>query len=407
MSSLVVRHLSFVLCFMALFSCTEEKIGPSSGAFLKYYGGNGIDEVNVVEQTSSGEYMVLGSSQNSTLSVAKQMVILRVNSYGMKIGENHFGDNHTTEGRALKETKDGDFILIGDYINEDGTSDLYIVKVNPNLEKKWETVIPIPSSNEKGNALTILPDGNYFVLGTSTDAGGTIEMITAIVTPEGAYHTVTKPGFGANNNNVGKSVVLRPNGRLAWCWTQNRDFEGNAPGTSNIGLIFATEDGISDAGEFNFGRERNDYASDIQKATTGYILLGTSQSVSGSTRIYLVRTYEDGRLQWDKVINSNSENSGNQRGSSVYPTSDGGYIILGTTDVSVYTHQDGQNLFLVKANSTGEVEWEEIYGGNGNEEAATVRQTADGGYVIAATVELNGDPTICLIKTNSKGKLIN
>lgn len=407
-----VRETFVLIVFFIVSSCENEKNAPEAGVFLKYYGAAGIDELNIAEPTSTGEYILLGSSEKSNeVSVGKQMSVLKTDAFGIRIKENVFGGINPTEGKALKETQEGDFILLGDYENTNQNSDLYIVLVDKNLNKKWETIVNLPETDEKGYAIAILPDGNYFILGTTSSSSGIKEMITVVINKDGSYSTPIKPGFGQSQENIGKSIILRPNGRLAWCWTDFTDMVHNDPGTSDIGLVFTDEDGFSDAGEFSFGRKRNDFAVDIQKSSTGYILVGTSEPISGEgSKIYLVKATENGGEQWAKTIDKKPggiDLGGNQQASSIYPTNDGGYIVLGTTDISLYPNQEGQNIYLVKTNSVGDIEWEEVYGGMGMDEPATVRQTSDGGFIIAATVELNGDRTMCLIKTNSRGKLVD
>lgn len=64
----------------------------------------------------------------------------------------------------------------------------------------------------------------------------------------------------------------------------------------------------------------------------------------------------------------------------VWPTSDGGFLVAGSTDS--YGNGSG-DAWLVKLDAGGAVEWQKTYGGPDDEYALDVRQTPDGGYVVA------------------------
>jgi len=104
-------------------------------------------------------------------------------------------------------------------------------------------------------------------------------------------------------------------------------------------------------------------------------------------------------LQWQKTFGG----SGNDSGCSVQQTSDGGYIIAGSTA----SYGAGSNdIYLIKTNSSGNKQWEKTFGGSGDDSGHSVQQTSDGGYIIVGNRNDYGFPYFygyCLIKTNSSG----
>ena len=75
-------------------------------------------------------------------------------------------------------------------------------------------------------------------------------------------------------------------------------------------------------------------------------------------------------------------------GYSLSQTSDGGYIIAGAT--ASYGNGD-YDVYLIKTNSTGDVSWTQTFGGSESDGAYSVRQTLDGGYIIAGYTESSND----------------
>ncbi|MFZ8833546.1 MAG: T9SS type A sorting domain-containing protein [Candidatus Caldipriscus sp.] len=89
---------------------------------------------------------------------------------------------------------------------------------------------------------------------------------------------------------------------------------------------------------------------------------------------------------------------------SVQQTSDGGYI------VAAYTNSFGAgdwDIFLVRTDAFGNVQWAKTYGGTGNDYAYSFQQTSDGGYILAGWINSFGAGSwdIFLVKTDANGNI--
>ena len=134
----------------------------------------------------------------------------------------------------------------------------------------------------------------------------------------------------------------------------------------------------------------------------GFIVCGTTATYgSGSDDVYVLKITSVGSLSWSAVIGTAGAN---EAGREVQQTSDGGYIVAGYTDGSGTSFYD---VYLIKLNATGTVQWKKTYGGSSYDFAYTVEQTTDGGFVLGATTNSfgAGNWDAYLIKTDAVGIL--
>jgi len=161
-----------------------------------------------------------------------------------------------------------------------------------------------------------------------------------------------------------------------------------------------------------YGGNESDYGSlGIKELTNGYLFLAQTNSndgdVSGyhgspgeSIDIWAVRIDFDGNIIWQRCLGGYlSEYSG-----TLHQTEDGGFIIFGDTksndgDVSgnhSYPNWGWSDIWMVKLNSEGELEWQQCYGGLGNERIYKgVIRKSDYNWVVAGRASYNSDDVNC------------
>ncbi|MBK6483892.1 MAG: T9SS type A sorting domain-containing protein [Chitinophagaceae bacterium] len=132
----------------------------------------------------------------------------------------------------------------------------------------------------------------------------------------------------------------------------------------------------------------------------GYAVAGTEIG-SSSKNVFLLKTDNNGNVQWAKYYGGTSDDEGY----SLKQTSDSGYIIAG------YTYSFGQggwDVYLLKVGATGSLQWTKTYGGNRYDFANHIEITNDGGFILTGETSGNGTGTIYdndlfLMKTDSAG----
>ena len=134
-------------------------------------------------------------------------------------------------------------------------------------------------------------------------------------------------------------------------------------------------------------------AKKMQTADGGFIFIGWTESTDGDLTVnhggrdlWVVRTNSAGGMQWQKTFGGTNTDAGN----SIEQTTDGGFIIAGSTqsgdgDVT-YNHGNGSaDVWVLKLDQLGNLQWQNTYGGTANDAGYAIHPTPDGGYIVGAT----------------------
>ncbi|MFN4255571.1 MAG: T9SS type A sorting domain-containing protein [Saprospiraceae bacterium] len=141
-----------------------------------------------------------------------------------------------------------------------------------------------------------------------------------------------------------------------------------------------------------------------QTADGGYILGGESRSDASGDKTensmnfdyWVVKLNAAGSIQWQNTIGG----SGADYLYSVQQTADGGYILGGSSFSNASgdkteNNVGGSDYWIVKIDAVGNIQWQNTIGGSLYEGLSSIRQTSDGGYIIGGTSNSNisGDKT--------------
>lgn len=110
--------------------------------------------------------------------------------------------------------------------------------------------------------------------------------------------------------------------------------------------------------------------------------------------------FTDFIITWKKTYGTPAHDSAR----SIQKTSDGGYIIAGTTQNGL----NNNDFYLIKITSLGDIEWEKIFGASIHDLARSVKESPDGGYIITGYSEVSPSvfsKHIYIVKTDSEGNL--
>jgi uncharacterized delta-60 repeat protein len=268
--------------------------------------------------------------------------------------QNFLGGSDTDEAYSIQQTSDGGYIIAGFSNSNDGdvsgnhddeidwtygalTYDFWVVKLYANGNIDWQSCLG-GSEDDEAYSIQQTSDGGYIVAGKSSSIDGDVT--------------------GNHGDSDFWVVKLDTNGHIDW-----QSCLGGS-GTDEAHSIQQTSDG-------------------------GYIVAGFSNSNDGNVSgnhgdsdFWVVKLDSNGHIDWQSCLGG----SGPDEAYSIQQTSDGGYIVAGKTlsiDGDVSGNHGSSDFWVVKLDSNGHIDWQSCFGGSGPDEAYSIQQTSDGGYIVA------------------------
>ena len=170
-----------------------------------------------------------------------------------------------------------------------------------------------------------------------------------------------------------------------------------------------------------FGGTNTDSAHSIlQTADGGYIAMGKSRSTDidaignhGQDDLLIIKMDYLGTILWKKIYGG----SGPEMAGKIQQTSDGGYIIIGSTwsnDNDVSGNHGNLDVWVIKLDTSGNLTWQKCFGGNNQDTGNSVVQTSDGGYILSCNTFSNngqvsgnhGTTDAWIVKLTTSGEIV-
>jgi len=372
---------------------------PAQSQFALAVGGAGAgdDWGNSVAPTSDGGYIVTGRTRSFGAGNF-DLFLVKFNSFGVLTWARSVGGAHADGGCSVAQTFDEGYIVIGWTCSfGPGNATLFLCKFNSSGILIWAKTVG-GAGDDGGFSVALTSDSGFIVTGWTYSFGvGGHDLFLIKINSSGDL-TWAKT-VGQINNQWGNSVVPTSDGG----YIVTGIAEGFGAGGSDLFLV-----------KFNFsgdliwaktaGGANSDCGNSVaQTSDEGYIVTGSTRSFSaGYYDLFLAKFDSSGDLIWAKTVGGAYNDGGN----SVALTSDGGYIVTGST----YSFGTGYyDLFIGKFNSSGDLTWAKTVGGEGtrNDEGHSVTPTSDGGYIVTGETKSFGIGTsdLFLVKFSSSGEI--
>ena len=302
------------------------------------------------------------------------------------------GSAFPDDGTSVKQTTDGGYIIAGTTMSGANLDyHAYLIKTNANGDLIWTKTFYY--KGEGGQDVSQTYDGGYILLGT-----GVVFQEAYLFKTDAAGDTLwTRSFYGLVNATRGYSVQQTIDSGYILALTL--DLHNISQDSANALLVKTNKTGDI-LWTKSYGGPKYDIGySVIQTNDNGFIVAGNTRSFGAdSADIYLVKTNADGDTLWTRTFGGNR----NDIGYAIKQTGDNGYIIVGSTNSF---GAGGNDVYVVKTNSSGNILWSKTYGGAGSDIGQTIQLTANGGYIISGYTNSFGANHGYLIKIDSNGNV--
>jgi hypothetical protein len=392
------------LCFMSLFVLlSAQAIAVDTSVMNDTTNGPNYGAGYSVQQTSDGGYIISGTKYSYEPEFLSQMVwLIKADADGNEIWDRVFGGSHNDIGYSVQQTGDGGYVIAGSTESfGEGGKDAWLIKTDAKGNMIWNNTFG-GGRSDWGKSVQQTSDGGYILTGStySYEVAHQSQMVWLIKVDSSGKNIWSKI-FGGPRDDWGNSVYETSDGGYIIAGaTKSYGEDGN----SALWLIKTDANG-NEVWDKTFSGPGNAVGYSVQQTNDGgYIIAGSKVPYGRITGgIWLIKTDANGNTIWDKSLGG----SGDDVGRSVQQVSDGGYIVTGS---KASPSGGSQSLWLIKIDDEGNEVWDRTFGESEWNEGKSVQQTSDGGYIITGSTFPYGtggkNSAVWLIKTKDNGNKI-
>ena len=305
---------------------------------------------------------------------------------------------------AVALASDGGYVIAGETRSPGAASrDGWLIKLDDEGAEAWSRTYGM-AGDDAIYAIQATTDGGYVL------AGGTIPSgEPALSRSDFWLIKVDSDGYEQWQRNYGNSegsvLPFSATSDTAHSVRQTSDggyiLAGKSTGESGSS-IWLLKTGIRGNLEWNrdLGGASGSIAYDVVETSSGdFVMAGNTSSSENGRDATLIKVDSGGRFLWSKSLGGNY----NDEARSVVETNDGGFVIGGFT----WSHGAGlSDFWLVRVDGDGDLEWQRSFGGVPRDAAHSVVQTDDGGFALAGWSEsFSGGDRFWVVKTDESGQL--
>lgn len=317
----------------------------------KVYGGSSFEYPFYIQQTADLGYIIGGTTSSNNGNVVgnhgeSDAWILKLDGSGNIVWKKTLGGSYIDDFSTIIQTNDGGYMIAAETQSNDGDvlfnyspfyKDVWLVKLDTNGNIAWQRTLGGDGLDDVSE-IKQTSDGGFIFVGYSNSTNGDL---TGISPTGGAW-----------------VVKIDSSGNIVW---QNR---------------------------FSENQEFTKANSIKQVSDGGYIIGGGRNSTSGFD-YWVLKLDSSGIFQWQNSYGG----SGGDFLIDIIQTLDGGYLAAGSSDSingDIIGNQGSLDVWALKISSTGNIQWQKPMGSSGDNYASSVKQTTDGGFIIAGSTNSNG-----------------
>jgi len=398
--------VNFSLIFLNSFSQVP------SIQWQKSLGGSNSDRAYAIEQTSDGGYVFAGKSSSNDGDVSgnhgninDDFWVVKLDNAGTIQWQKSLGGTDEDAAYSIQQTTDGGYIVAGysasndgDVSGNHGSHDYWVVKLDNAGGITWQKSLGGTDSDE-AYSVQQTSDGGYIVAGNTYSTDGNVTVNNGsndywVVKLDNAGTITWQKSLGGTNEEWAFSIQQTSNGGYivtGHSASTNGDVTGNHGGSVDYWVVNLDNSG-GIVWQKSLGGTDSDYAYSIQQTSDGgYVVAGGSFSTDGDVTghhditsvgdFWIVKLDNTGGITWQKSLGGTLDDEAY----SIQQTTDGGYIVAGysySNDGDLTANLGSTDYWVVKLDNTGGIAWQKSFGGTDLEKIRSIQQTTNGGYVM-------------------------
>ena len=397
--------------FLTLLNCTSLLQAQSGVQWSNSYGGSSNDIPSSVQATIDNGYIIAGQSASSDSLVSANYGkydawVVKINAAGELLWEKNYGGSSDDYALDIQTTSDSGYVMIGgsfsnniDLSSNEGDSDIWVMKLGAEGESQWSKTFG-GKGLDFGTSIQQTTDGGY-ILSACTGSGGDTDIppgaggndILVIKLDTDGNMEWQKLYGGSRHDGPKKIIQTSDGGYLVGgnTWSTNGDITQNN-GHSDALFLKLDETGAIEWSK-SFGGVTTDRLNDFLENQDGdFVMTGTYSALDlvgngfggrYDENFWILKFDASGNQLWQQ----NYGGSKYDEAKSISTTSDGGYLIGGVANSAngdVPGNNGLKDLWVLKTNHLGEVDWSQSFGGQLNEEIVAVSNVGPDQYLLVA-----------------------
>ena len=286
--------------------------------------------------------------------------------------------------------------------NTNGLADYWIIAQDPNGSIVWQMTFGGSFTDQLVKTLE-MPDGGYLLAGYSNsdisgdkaeDSRGQDDLW--LIRLDASRNILWQKTIGGNNVDRLVDINLTSDGGFIVGATSNSDASGekveNNIGDTDLWLLKLNDQGDIEW-QKTYGGDKAEVLSNIEQLADGGYIVGShsssgisgnkSEASRGLSDYWILRLDSSGNINWEKTYGGNNADFFVE----VLPTLDGGFLLAGDSFSTISGEKTVspiwlEDFWIIKVNSLGEIIWQNVIGGNSIDWLMNVEHASDGGYIL-------------------------
>lgn len=349
--------------------------------FAKAYGGTSSENFQSIRQTTDGGYIAGGATGSFPVGSSKAWVV-KLDSTGDIEWEKVYAGSIF---QSIQEVSTGGYIGAG-YSTSSLPNSFRIIRMDSAGDILWHKMFYGDGqvySNALGHDIDEASDGGFIAAGQIVGTETATEFWVIKLSAGGVLEW--EKTFGGSSQDYGRAIQSTADGG---CIVAGESYSSDWGFGSYDAWVLKLDSSGSIEWQNTYGGGGIDNVQDIYANPDGsFVICGyTESSSAGYSDLWVLKGNTAGEIEWETTLGGYDGDSAR----SVRRTSDGGYIVAGNTSTYRNYGAGGSDAWVVKLSSSGGVQWERAFGGPEADGARFAAETADGGYVVGGLTESFG-----------------